>query len=109
MPSGFLPHIAPPPIILPALKSERRAYTTRKELELDAHTNEYAAAVAGMQETYGKSWSDTSNTTPAVGDFVSGLTAGRRWSGRVQAVEADRMVVDVDGAVLSVSTNDITH
>jgi hypothetical protein len=74
----------------------------------DAHSNEYAAAVAGMQDTYGTGWTDTSNTTPAVGDFVSGLTAGRRWSGRVQAVEADRMVVDVDGAVLSVSTQDIT-
>jgi hypothetical protein len=71
----------------------------------DAHHAEYAAAVAGMQETYGTGTTDT----PAVGDFVSGLTAGRRWSGRVQAVEADRMVVDVDGAVLSVSTQDITH
>jgi hypothetical protein len=71
---------------------------------MDAHNSEYLGAVAGMQDTYG-----TGTTTPAVGDFVSGLTAGRRWSGRVQAVEADRMVVDVDGAVLSVSTNDITH
>lgn len=74
-----------------------------------AHQNEYLGAVAGMQDTYGTGWKDTTNTTPAVGDFVSGLTAGRRWSGRVQAVEADRMVVDVDGAVLSVSTQDITH
>jgi hypothetical protein len=74
---------------------------------MDAHNSEYLGAVAGMQDTYGTGW-----TTPpslAVGDFVSGLTAGRRWSGRVQAVEADRMVVDVDGALLSVNTQDITH
>ena len=72
-----------------------------------AHENEYAGAIAGMAETYG--WRDTGNTQPAVGDFVSGLTAGRRWSGHVQAVEGDRMVVDVEGAWLSVSTRDITH
>jgi len=70
---------------------------------MDAHHAEYAGAVAGMAETYGP------QRVVAVGDFVSGLTAGRRWSGRVQAVEADRMVVDVDGAVLSVSTQDITR
>jgi len=73
-----------------------------------AHENEYAAAVAGMQDTYGTGWRDTNNT-PAVGDFVSGLTAERRWSGHVQAVEGDRMVVDVDGAWLSVNVKDITH
>ena len=73
-----------------------------------AHENEYAGAIAGMAETYGTHWHDTTNT-PAVGDFVSGLTAGRRWSGHVQAVEGDRMVVDVEGAWLSVSTRDITH
>jgi len=72
-----------------------------------AHENEYAGAIAGMAETYGLR--DTGNTQPAVGDFVSGLTAGRRWSGHVQAVEGDRMVVDVEGAWLSVSTRDITH
>ena len=75
----------------------------------DAHDREYAAAVAGMQDTYGTGWRDTTNTPYAVGDFVSGLTAGRRWSGHVQAVEDDRMVVDVDGAWLSVSVADITH
>jgi len=57
-----------------------------------------------MQDTYGKPQHEH-----AVGDFVSGLTAGRRWSGHVQAVEGDRMVVDVDGAWLSVNVKDITH
>jgi hypothetical protein len=69
---------------------------------MDAHNREYAGAVAGMQETYGRK-------EVAVGDFLSGLTAERRWSGHVQAVDGDRMVVDVDGAWLSVSTQDITH
>jgi hypothetical protein len=72
---------------------------------MNAHANEYAAAVAGMQDTYGT----PAITLPAVGDFVSGLTAKRRWSGHVQAVDGDRMVVDVDGAWLSVSVADITH
>jgi hypothetical protein len=79
---------------------------------MDAHENEYLGAVAGMTETYGTGWSDTSNTPKhehAVGDFVSGLTAGRRWSGHVQVIEGDRMLVDVDGAWLSVGTQDITH
>jgi len=70
---------------------------------MDAHAREYAGAIAGMAETYGR------KHDVAVGDFVSGLTAGRRWSGHVQAVEGDRMVVDVDGAWLSVSVADITH
>ena len=74
---------------------------------MDAHNREYAGAVAGFRESAG--WHDTQNTTPAVGDFVSGLTAGRRWSGHVQAIEGDRMVVDVDGAWLAVPVADITH
>jgi ribosome maturation factor RimP len=69
-----------------------------------AHENEYAGAIAGMAETYG-----TATNTPAVGDFVSGLTKGKRWSGHVQAIEANRMVVEVDGAWLVVSVEDITH
>jgi hypothetical protein len=74
---------------------------------MDAHQNEYAGAVAGFRESAG--WQDTQNNTPAVGDFVSGLTGGRRWSGHVQVIEGDRMLVDVDGAWLSVGTQDITH
>jgi hypothetical protein len=46
---------------------------------------------------------------PAEGDFVSGCTAGRRWQGRVEWVEGDRLTVDVGGAWLAVSVHDITH
>jgi hypothetical protein len=72
---------------------------------MDAHHAEYAAAVAGMQDTYGT----PTITLPAVGDFVSGLTAGRRWSGHVEWIEGDRLTIDVGGAWLAVPAKDITH
>jgi hypothetical protein len=71
---------------------------------MDAHQNEYAAAVAGMQDTYGKPRQEH-----AVGDFVSGLTAGRRWSGHVEWIDGDRLTIDVGGAWLAVPAKDITH
>ena len=72
----------------------------------DAHSNEYAAAVAGMQETYGKPKQEH-----AVGDFVSGLTAGRRWSGDIEWFSDDgkTMVVNVDHSWVTVPVADITH
>ena len=73
----------------------------------DAHSNEYAAAVAGMAETYGTG----TNSTPtlAVGDFVSGLTAGRRWAGHVEWFSDDgkTMVVNVDHSWVTVPVADI--
>ena len=73
---------------------------------MDSHAREYAGAVAGFRESSG--WHDTTNT-PAVGDFVSGLTKGRRWSGHVQTIDGSSMLVDVDGAWLVVPVEDITH
>jgi hypothetical protein len=76
----------------------------------DAHKNEYAGAVAGMQDTYGTGWKDTTNTTPAVGDFVSGLTAGRRWSGHIEWFSDDgTVVVNVDHSWERFPVADITH
>lgn len=73
---------------------------------MDAHMNEYAAAVAGMHDTYGKP-----RTLPAVGDFVSGFTAGKRWSGHVEWYSDDdsTVVVNVDHAWVRVPVADITH
>ena len=73
---------------------------------MDAHNAEYAAAVAGMQDTYG-----TPKTLPAVGDFVSGITAGKRWSGHVEWYSDDgtTMVVNVDHSWVTVPVADITH
>jgi len=72
----------------------------------DAHSNEYAAAVAGMQDTYGKPQHEH-----AVGDFVSGLTAGRRWSGEIEWFSDDgkTMTVNVDHSWVTVPVADITH
>jgi hypothetical protein len=70
---------------------------------MDAHASEYAAAVAGMAETYG------TPKQPAVGDFVSGMTAGRRWSGHVEWIDGDRLTIHVVGGWLAVPLKDITH
>jgi hypothetical protein len=68
------------------------------------HENEYAGAVAGMQETYGRPAS-----LPAVGDFVSGCTCGKRWSGHVMTAEPGRLAIEVSGAWIVVNPEDITH
>jgi hypothetical protein len=70
----------------------------------DPHQNEYLAAVAGMADH-----TPSPVSMPAEGDFVSGCTAGRRWQGRVEWIDGDRLTVDVGGAWLAVSVHDITH
>ncbi|NBW11908.1 MAG: hypothetical protein EBR82_28135 [Caulobacteraceae bacterium] len=75
----------------------------------DAHHAEYLGAVAGFRESAG--WHDTQNTTPAVGDFVSGITAGKHWSGHIEWFSDDdaTVVVNVDHAWVRVPVKDITH
>jgi hypothetical protein len=75
-------------------------------MNADPHTNEYLAAIAGMNDTYG--WREA-KSLPATGDFVSGSTAGKRWSGRVESIEGDRMTIDVGGGWITASVADITH
>lgn len=70
---------------------------------MDAHHNEYLGAVAGMQDTYG-----TPTPTLAEGDFISGTTAGKRWSGRIEWIDGDRLTIDVGGGLLAVSAKDVT-
>lgn len=74
---------------------------------MDANHAEYAAAVAGMAEIYGT----RARRTYADGDFVSGTTCGKRWSGRIEWIDGDgdRVTVNVGGAWLVASTHDITH
>jgi hypothetical protein len=76
----------------------------------DAHHSEYLGAVAGMQDTYGTGWNDTTNTPPtlAVGDFISGMTCGKRWSGRIEWIDGDRITIDVGGGWVAVSASDVT-
>jgi hypothetical protein len=74
-------------------------------MSTDAHSREYAAAIAGMQDTYG------TPKPPAVGDFVSGVTAGKHWSGHIEWFSDDdaTVVVNVDHAWVRVPVADITH
>ena len=69
------------------------------------HDHEYLAAVANLHE-------QTPSPAPrtfAVGDFVSGISGGKRWRGRVWNVEGDRLSIEIDGGWLAVSSRDITH
>ena len=81
-------------------------YSKGNRMTNDAHHNEYLAAIAGMNDTYG--WREA-KSLPALGDFVSGCTAGKRWSGRVEAIDSDRMTIDVGGAWITANVADITH
>lgn len=70
----------------------------------DPHHAEYLAAAAGLHEQ-----TVSPAKRPAIGDFVSGRTAGKHWSGRVEWIEGDRMTLDVGGGWLAVPVSDITH
>jgi hypothetical protein len=73
---------------------------------MDAHEREYAGAVAGMLEAAGR---PVNRQVPADGDFVSGNTAGKHWSGHVEWVDGPLMCLNVGGAWLYVPVSDITH
>jgi hypothetical protein len=68
--------------------------------------NEYLAAIAGLGE---QTPSPAPARTYAVGDFVSGCTAGKRWQGRIEWTDGDRLTLDVGGGWLAVSARDVTH
>ena len=69
--------------------------------------NEYLAAVAGLHE---QTVNPAKPVTYAIGDFVSGCTAGRRWSGRVEWVnDRGEICVNTDGSWVYVPVADITH
>jgi hypothetical protein len=73
---------------------------------MDAHEREYAGAVAGMLEVAGR---PANRQIPADGDFVSGTTAGKTWSGHVEWVSPPLMCINVGGAWVYVPVGDITH
>ena len=70
----------------------------------DAHHNEYLAAIAGMPDH-----TMPPAKPPAVGDFVSGMTAGKRWQGRVEIIDGNRMTLDGGGGWVAGPVADITH
>lgn len=75
--------------------------------ETSPHENEYMAAVAGLHEQTVSQ--RVTKHEPAVGDFVSGKTAGKRWSGRVEWINGPLVCVNPGGAWLYVPVGDITH
>lgn len=68
--------------------------------------NEYLAAVAGLHE---QTPSPRTRVTYAIGDFVSGISGGKRWQGRIWNVDGNRLSIEIDGGWLAVSANDVTH
>lgn len=67
------------------------------------HENEYLAAVAGLHDQ------TVSQRTFAVGDWVSGKSGGKTWSGRIVKVDGRKLDVECAGAWLVVSVDDVTH
>lgn len=74
---------------------------------MDAHDREYAAAAASIHEQTPRQ--RTTYPEPAVGDFVSGTTDGRFWSGHVEWVERGWVCINVGGGWVSVPLHDLTH
>lgn len=72
----------------------------------DPHQNEYLAAVAGMND---HTMPPAERHEPAVGDFISGVTAGKRWSGHVEWVHENEVCINPGGAWINVPLKDITH
>lgn len=71
---------------------------------MDAHEREYAAAAAGMADQ-----TPSPSSLPAVGDFVSGVSGGKHWSGYVLEVDERRLAVEVAGAWIVVPTTDMAR
>ena len=72
------------------------------------HENEYLAAVSGLPEQTPSPVARKAE--PAVGDFVSGITAGKAWRGRVEWInDTGEMCINGDGWWAYVPVADITH
>lgn len=63
---------------------------------------EAAAAIAGMQEVYGRQ-----PRLPSVGEAIRGVTSGKRWSGECMESQPGRVVVAIDGGWISVRPSEI--
>jgi hypothetical protein len=73
---------------------------------MSPHEQEYLAAAAALHE---QTISPAACHLPAIGDFISGCSAGRTWSGYVQQIQPGLVVVEAGGCLLSVDPQDITH
>lgn len=70
---------------------------------MDAHANEYMAAAEGMAETYGR----IPPPLPESGDYVTGITAGKRWGGVVMSAQPGRLAIECSGAWIVVPPEDV--
>jgi hypothetical protein len=72
---------------------------------MDAHHAEYTAAAAAVAD----------QTPPpgrpvfAEGDWISGRSGGKSWSGRILWIEGNRLTIDIDGGWIAVPAEDVTH
>lgn len=75
---------------------------------MDPHLPEYLAAARLLHESTPQ---PAPRTTYAEGDFVSGITAGKRWAGRIEWIfdNGKEACIDVGGGWVSVPLADITH
>jgi hypothetical protein len=71
---------------------------------MDAHANEYAAAVQGMNEVYGGE-----HPLPSIGDWVNGEYGGKRFSGHVMTSEPGRVAIEIDGGWIVVRPEHISR
>lgn len=70
---------------------------------MDAHSREYAAAVAGMADH------TPAPVVPERGDTVTGCTGGTTWTGWVEWVSGREVVVNGGGWWARFPVADITH
>lgn len=78
---------------------------------MDAHENEYRAAVYGLADQTPSPAAEPAAAPdePAVGDFISGTTHAKTWSGRVEWVKEEWACISVDGGWVYVRLADRTH
>lgn len=72
---------------------------------MNAHDNEYLAAATYLSDQTPA----PRQTHFAIGDFVSGTSGGKQWSGRIWDIDGDRLSIEIDGGWLAVSSKDVTH
>ena len=71
---------------------------------MDAHKNEYAAAVEGVNEVYGNC-----DFLPSIGDWVNGEYGGKRFCGHVMTSEPGRVAIEIDGGWIVVRPEHISR
>ena len=73
---------------------------------MDAHDNEYLAAIAGMAE---HTMPSALHRTYAVGDYVSGISGGKRWCGEIEFFTDDsrELCINLGGGWLYVPLQDV--